>query len=129
MVTKTSKIKGAFSGMPVIKGFFSSVILILVFTFILSVILNFSSLADKHISIYISVITLVSLVFGGIIAARAAKSKFILNGIGVGVLYFLALLGYVLISGATITLALLGSKILYSSAAGLAGGIIGSFFN
>lgn len=93
---------------------------------LLGLILHFSNLTEDYLSLFASIIILISTFLGGAFTAKQTEKHGFLYGIGVGCLFFLTswLLAVLFLPGQIIYISALYKSLLFISAGGL-GGMVG----
>lgn len=110
---------------PIISGLFSCVLLAVVLSIVLGLIFFFTPMRETMFAALASVIVVVSVFWGGRVAARLAGSKGLLLGAGVGLAFFV-ITGIIGIIGATEILAIeIIKKLALCLIAGALGGLLG----
>ncbi|MFA5535897.1 MAG: TIGR04086 family membrane protein [Bacillota bacterium] len=109
-----------------VRGFFVSLLVLIILIFLLTLIFQFTVLSESLLETFGKVVLIISIMLGGIQAAKMAESRFLLHGFGVGVLY----LFFILSAGYFFNFNLLGinflKKLLYCTISGALGGLIGA---
>ena len=109
-----------------IKGVIGSVAVTILLTAIFSLIMSFVEISSAIFSGIYVVITSIGLIFGAILSAKLQGSNGWLIGIGVGVLYYIALYGIGVLFGAEATLGTLDLvKFLLCIFVGMLSGMLG----
>lgn len=112
---------------PLLKGFFSALLISLILILLLALVFYFTRLSESHLSTMATIVLIVSVFGGGITAARLTESKFLFYGWGVGLAYLFFAVLVSILSGVSFAANPFLTKLLYCSLGGIAGGITGAF--
>jgi len=131
-VVKTARWRGrdshperSFALSGVVSGTVLAIGLTLIFAVILSLVLTFSSVTEKHLPLIANAGGLISVAVGGAYAARLSESKGWLHGGITGVMFIIVTLivGSVLFPGVPLALAVRRAAVAF--AVGAIGGVVG----
>lgn len=110
----------------IIRGFTWSLIISVVLSFIISLILHFTSISEAFLPAFATLIFFLSILLGSTICAKQAGNRGLIHGLIVAFIYlFLSLILSVLISSDPFSWVMFAKKIAYTILAGALGGIIG----
>lgn len=112
--------------LAVTKGFLLALFLTFFLVFLLAILLHFTELTENFLETLSLFILILSIVGGGMQAAKRAESRFLLQGLGVGLLYMAVIVIASYFSGYTIVGISFFKKILYCAGSGVIGGLIGA---
>lgn len=111
---------------PVLKGVSIALLIQFVLIFLLTALFHFSSLPDNNMGLLSIMVVIVSVLIGGVVAAKAVEARFLLNGLGVGIGCLIIVLLVSLIGGNGINPAGMGIRALCYLGAGTVGGMLGA---
>src|SRR5690606_35293534 len=117
------------SRVPVLKGVLVALLIQLVLVLLLTTVFHFSSLSDNHMGMLSILIILISVVGGGMGAAKAAEARFLLNGFGVGLTCLIIVCLVSLLRGNGFDMAAMGVRTLCYLGAGTVGGMLGAIMS
>jgi putative membrane protein (TIGR04086 family) len=126
MVTLKTDTQSFLARFPMLKGISIALLIQFVLIFLLTALFHFSSLSDSHMGLLSIMVVTISVLVGGMMAAKAVEARFLLNGLGVGIGCLIIVLLVSIIGGNSINLADLGIRTLYYLGAGTVGGMLGA---
>lgn len=126
MSAKELKNKKALLNSPLAKGVLVAMLLTFIFIFLLTILFQFTKLTEKYLEVIVLFILIFSITGGGIQAAKKAEARFLLHGLGVGLIYLTGLIIVSYFTASTIIFVTFIEKLLYCSVSGIAGGLIGA---
>lgn len=116
----------SFFRIPVLKGVFLAFGLQALILFLLVNLIHFTGLSDRHLSSFIAAGVFLGVAGGGMAAARSAEARFLLQGLGVGIICFLVVLLFSVFSDAALEMGSVGKRAITFLSAGLLGGLLGA---
>lgn len=114
------------SGTPILKGVLLAFLIQALAVSFLVTLIHFTGLSDRHLSNLISLAVFIGVAGGGLFAAKAAEARYLLQGLGVGVVCFFIVLIVSLFNDVSLQIASAGKKALSFLGAGLVGGFLGA---
>lgn len=119
---------GFCSRIPLVKGVLVAFLFQLMAVLLLAILFHFTSLSDQYLGPLISLVAFGGVVIGGACAAKAAEAKYLVNGLGVGLISLIVILVLSLINGAAFEVTSMGMKALNYLGAGIIGGLLGALW-
>lgn len=113
---------------PLVKGVLVAFLFQFLAVILLASLFHFTGLSDQYLGPLVSLVAFVGVAYGGACAARAADAKYLVNGLGVGLVSLLVIVSWSLINGASFEVASIGMKALSYLGAGIMGGLLGALF-
>lgn len=121
---------GFLSRIPLVKGVLVAFLFQFLAVILLAGLFHFTGFSERYLGALISLVAFVGVVSGGACAARAAEAKYLVNGLGVGLVSFIIIVLLSLFNGAVleVTSIGIGMKALNYLGAGIIGGLLGALF-
>ncbi|NLC76265.1 MAG: TIGR04086 family membrane protein [Clostridia bacterium] len=126
MVTLKTENQGYLTRCPLVNGVLIAFLVQLVLILLLALLLHFTGLSDSYLNFMSTIAVIIGVSGGGMSAAKTAESRFLLNGLGVGILCLVIVLLISLFSGKGLDLTNLGVRSLSYLGAGTVGGMLGA---
>jgi len=119
-------IRGALVGGPIIGGVIITVCTALLLALITALLFHFTPVSEIYLTIAALGIIVISTFVGGLVGARVAGSKGLINGLAIGLIFFILITGIsVVCCPEHLAFSFIVKKLVACVIAGSCGGIIG----
>jgi len=110
----------------ILKGLLGALIVSFLLSILVTLLLHFTPLTEALLPSFATLIFFLSILLGSLISAKSAKSKGLIHGLGVGVIYLSCtiIIGF-FVATDSFSWLMFAKKIVYTLVGGSLGGIIG----